>query len=503
MPFRKKQLQKLKFEEKDPYIPVNAKVFSQDSLVIHESGIKSSKFKKQINNRQSIDSKSVEIIEKLGSGAQGDVFKAIIKDMDEYIALKRFNVFKQDDQQIVKKEVELLLNCHNDNVIECYGAYFKEGQVNIGLEFMDLGCGSHLIGKQANDKKFIPEKILGCIAVQILNGIYYQHKRINIIHRDIKPDNILFNSNGEVKISDFGVSKKGFESNFMTHSFAGSQKYMSPDRLNNETDCLYGCKTDIWAFGITMLEFAQLEYPYAKYFKDGMLDGVGQPLVIKNQRPAALPSHYSSELKDLIEKCLTIDIEKRPKAEDQLYDPFIQKYNIKGQFEHQKTEFQYWLDPTSNVKIVHGVNQISSQSDNKHQVTALTGYKKGLSDETEGNDNIYDNGFQHDYSTKSDETPNMNTSMISGGLTLSVIDKDAQQVIKEENPEYFMDHVDTPVQHQRRKTEPSNILMTNISPLKNPDEIMDALHGDTHQIFKKKSPEKGILHQNLTKSEFY
>ena len=89
-----------------------------------------------------------------------------------------------------------------------YGAYFDQGTVKIILELMDSGSLEHVIAlyKTARVKPEISEGILAKIALQMLCGLSYLHSK-NQIHRDIKPANILLNSNGEVKLSDFGIAR--------------------------------------------------------------------------------------------------------------------------------------------------------------------------------------------------------------------------------------------------------------------------------------------------------
>ena len=99
-------------------------------------------------------------------------------------------------------EIKTLHECNNDNVLKSYGAFIKDGKVNIALEFMDAGNLSHILKEVGS----ITEQIIGMITIQILEGLKYLHKTMKVAHRDIKPANILLNKNGVVKIADFGVS---------------------------------------------------------------------------------------------------------------------------------------------------------------------------------------------------------------------------------------------------------------------------------------------------------
>lgn len=138
----------------------------------------------------------------LGQGTGGVVKKAIHRPSKKIIALKEIP-FQQDERlrKQILIELKTLHECNHDNVLKSYGAFEREGKVNIALEFMDAGSLAFILKKVGQ----IPEPIIGMITVQILQGLAYLHKQ-HVVHRDIKPANILMNKNGVVKLADFGVS---------------------------------------------------------------------------------------------------------------------------------------------------------------------------------------------------------------------------------------------------------------------------------------------------------
>ena len=104
----------------------------------------------------------------------------------------------------------------------------------------------------------IPESTLANIAFQILWGLaYLKHEKR--VHRDLKPSNILINSLGEIKLTDFGVSKDLQNSIAMCTTFVGTFKYMSPERMKNMP---YSYASDVWSLGIILIECATGIYPY-------------------------------------------------------------------------------------------------------------------------------------------------------------------------------------------------------------------------------------------------
>ncbi|KPP78180.1 dual specificity mitogen-activated protein kinase kinase 6-like [Scleropages formosus] len=142
-----------------------------------------------------------------------------------------------------------------------YGALFREGDVWICMELMDTSLDKFY--KQVIEKGMtIPEDILGKIAVSIVKALEHLHSNLSVIHRDVKPSNVLINTQGQVKMCDFGISGYLVDSVAKTMD-AGCKPYMAPERINPETNQKgYNVKSDIWSLGITMIELAILRFPY-------------------------------------------------------------------------------------------------------------------------------------------------------------------------------------------------------------------------------------------------
>jgi serine/threonine protein kinase len=138
------------------------------------------------------------------------------------------------------------------------------------MEYMDLGTLGDIL-KRCHQ---IPEVMLGLIAFQVLNGLDYLHRSIKLIHRDIKPSNLLVNSNGSVKISDFGVSGQLMNSKDQRSTWIGTVTYMSPERFRGGCDITYlesySWDTDLWSLGLTLLECAWGRYPYPSPEENGI-----------------------------------------------------------------------------------------------------------------------------------------------------------------------------------------------------------------------------------------
>lgn len=159
-------------------------------------------------------------------------------------------------------ELDILHRCASPFIVDFYGAFFQEGAVYICMQFMDGGS----IDKLYADG--IPENVLRKIAYATTMGLKSLKDDYNIIHRDVKPTNILVNTKGQIKICDFGVSGKLVASIAKTN--IGCQSYMAPERISSggvaqagaNQGGTYSVQSDIWSLGLTIIECALGQYPY-------------------------------------------------------------------------------------------------------------------------------------------------------------------------------------------------------------------------------------------------
>lgn len=185
----------------------------------------------------------------LGAGASGYVELRLHKPTKKKIALK---IIPLQTKEVVKKqiylEIKTLHECESDNVVACYGAFYKGGFIYIALEYLDAGSLADILKEVGR----IPEQVLGLMTIQMLKGMDYLHRK-KVIHRDIKPSNILLDRTGRIKIADFGVSGKLEQTMGCLSSWVGTVTHMSPERLRGES---YYPDTDIWSLGLVVLECA-------------------------------------------------------------------------------------------------------------------------------------------------------------------------------------------------------------------------------------------------------
>lgn len=160
-------------------------------------------------------------------------------------------------------ELDILHRCISPFIVDFYGAFFQEGAVYICMEYMDGGSIDKLYGDG------VPESVLRKITMATVMGLKSLKDDHHIIHRDVKPTNILVNTKGQVKICDFGVSGNLVASIAKTN--IGCQSYMAPERISgggvaqagaNPGGGTYSVQSDIWSLGLTIIECALGQYPY-------------------------------------------------------------------------------------------------------------------------------------------------------------------------------------------------------------------------------------------------
>ena len=180
------------------------------------------------------------------------------------MALKEIRLELDDSKfAAIIMELDVLHRCISPYIVDFYGAFFQEGAVYICMEFMDGGSIDKLYGDG------VPEGVLRKITLATTMGLKSLKDEHNIIHRDVKPTNILMNTKGQIKICDFGVSGNLVASIAKTN--IGCQSYMAPERISsggiaqagaNPGGGTYSVQSDIWSLGLTIIECALGRYPY-------------------------------------------------------------------------------------------------------------------------------------------------------------------------------------------------------------------------------------------------
>ena len=173
-------------------------------------------------------------------------------------------------------------------------------------------------------EEFYTENALKWVCRQTLRGLHYLHSN-NIVHRDIKSDNILTDHNGEVKLADFGYSAQLTQERSARSSKVGTLCWMAPELIKGERR--YDTKIDIWSFGIFAFELAEGDPPYIREPQSRVM------INIITREPPNISQRWSEQFRNFVKAALTVNPEERPSAEELLRHEFLQgSSQCKGEY---------------------------------------------------------------------------------------------------------------------------------------------------------------------------
>lgn len=249
---------------------------------------------------------------KIGQGASGEVYIARNNTTKEICAIKQMNLNLQQKKELLINEILILEESDHPNIVNYKASYLIDNELWVIMEYMEGGSLTEMI-----DSGEIPEPQIATVCQEVLKGLIHLHKR-NIIHRDIKSDNVLLSRTGQVKLTDFGFCAKLTSERGKRATMVGTPYWMAPEVIKQQK---YDASVDIWSLGIMIIEMIEGEPPY---LNEEPLKALF--LIATNGKPQIKdPYSISADLHDFLDSCLCVNVAQRSTASQLLKHPFLKK----------------------------------------------------------------------------------------------------------------------------------------------------------------------------------
>ncbi|KAL7672489.1 hypothetical protein ACOME3_007373 [Neoechinorhynchus agilis] len=253
-----------------------------------------------------------ELHEKVGSGAAGEVYLATNKTTKEKVAIKQINLDRQNRRELIISEIMVMKDSRFPSIVNFNECFMVDKHLWIVMEYMEGGQLTQIV-----EKTIMTENQMATIVRECLEALNFLHSK-NIIHRDVKSDNVLVGMDGSIKLTDFGFCAQLTSSESKRTTVVGTPYWMAPEVVKKER---YDRKVDIWSLGIMIIEMIDGEPPYIK--EPPMRAMIYIAMQGKPEMSVEGAKRISPEMKDFVDRCLVVEPKLRADTKELLRHPWL------------------------------------------------------------------------------------------------------------------------------------------------------------------------------------